>query len=114
MLIAGAAPRGFRDRLEGAMDAELITGATEAIDEPTDRGEKTHEDLSRTGLNEDSDETSHTFCPINLLYYVISGYLKRKQANINYKIGFLDLKLYTLSFVCLLQIGYALNSVLFT
>lgn len=35
VLIAGAAPRGFRDRLEGAMDAELITGATEAIDEPS-------------------------------------------------------------------------------
>lgn len=34
VLIAGAVPRGFRDRLVGAMDAELITGATEAIDEP--------------------------------------------------------------------------------
>lgn len=50
MLIAGAAPRGFRDRLVGAMEAEVITGATEAIDEPieeaidepTDRGEKNH------------------------------------------------------------------------
>lgn len=38
---AGAAPRGFRDRLVGAMDAEVITGATEAIDEPTDSTEKT-------------------------------------------------------------------------
>ncbi len=41
-LIAGATPRGFRDMLVGAMDAEVITGATEAIDEPTDRGEKSH------------------------------------------------------------------------
>lgn len=32
----GAAPRGFKDRLVGAMDAEVITGATEAIEEPTD------------------------------------------------------------------------------
>lgn len=39
---AGAAPRGFRDRLVGAMDAEVITGATEAIEEPTEHRKKTH------------------------------------------------------------------------
>lgn len=58
MLIAGAVPRGFRDRLVGAMDAELITGATEAIDEPTDRKRKP----MRISI-----ALSYTFWPINLL-----------------------------------------------
>lgn len=48
----GAAPRGFRDRLVEAMDAEVITGATEAIEEPTDRAQKktmgSHADSSIT------------------------------------------------------------------
>lgn len=50
MLIAGAAPRGFSDRLVGAMDAEVITGATEAVEEPTDKGEKSPCDVMMISL----------------------------------------------------------------
>lgn len=34
VVIAGTAPRGFSDRLAGALDPEVMTGATDAVEEP--------------------------------------------------------------------------------